>query len=328
MKNIIFKKLLLVAISVLVGASLLTAQTSSSSEGSKDRISLPMLGNHKFVVNPYVSSPFIKTFIRNTLGFGQALDLQVPIIDIGGEYLTGLRGDLYFLNVEFEYQYAVNNWLAVFGSFEVNSRFGSEAQSLLAQGINATYGFELGWMFKLLHTDNVLLSATANIWNKSGTVINIYDFIQKIIDAGGLTPDNHLLITRNFIQGGGGLRFAWAVSDLLGVNGLTELAYGESVDRSDENEIFYNLAGSMDIDLKKVSSVPIGFALGFRINSFISGGDNTIDSKIASLFLRTSYTGRDDFLISLDMTWDKLPLRQIDQTLNGATTTINLEYYF
>ncbi|NOX18384.1 MAG: hypothetical protein GXO87_08910 [Chlorobi bacterium] len=327
MKKNISEKLLFLAFSFILFAGSISAQ-SAAADSNNGQITLPVLNNHKFVVNQYVRSPFINTYIRNTLGVGQALDLQVPIMEIDGVPVTGLRGDLFFLTVEFEYQYAVNNWLAVFGNFSVVSRIGNGAQAILAQGINATYGLELGWMFKLIKTDKVMLSATANIWNKSGTIINIYDFIQNIIDAGELLPDNHILITRNFIQGGGGFRFAWAASELIGVNALTEFAYGESVDRRDENELFYNLSGSVDFDLNKVTSVPIGFALGFKIDSFTGGTDNTIDGKVTSIFLRTAYTGRDDFLISLDMTWAKLPLRQLDQTLNGGTMTINLEYFF
>ena len=283
---------------------------------------------HEHVVNQFVRSPFIKTYLRNTLGVGQALDLQVPIIEINGVPVTGLRGDLFFLTVEFEYQYAVNNWLAVFGNFSVISRVGNGAQAILAQGINASYGLELGWMFKLIKTDKIMLSATANIWNKSGTIINIYDFIQNIIEEGELLPDNHILITRNFIQGGGGLRFAWAASELIGVNALGEFAYGESVDKRDENELFYNIAGSVDLDLNKVWNVPIGFALGFKVDSFSGGTDNTIDGKVSSIFLRTAYTGMNDFLISLDMTWARYPLRQLEQTLKGGSAAINLEYFF
>lgn len=328
MKSTIIKRLSFAAIFTLLLFSSLAAQTDTIEKGANVNTTLPMLGKHKFIVNPYVRSPFIKTYIRNTLGFGQALDLQVPIIEIEGVPLSGLRGDLLFLQVEFEYQYAVNDWLAVFGDMSVFSRFGSGAQALIAQGINATVGFELGWMLKLLKTEKVMLSATLNIWNNSGTVINLYEFIQRIIDDSGLSDDNHLVITRNFIQGGGGLRFAWAATDFLGVNGLTEFAYGESVDKRNQNEIYYYLAGSVDFELNKVWSVPIGFAAGFKLDSFIAGSDNTIKNKITNLFLRTAYTGRNDFLISLDITWNRMPLSQLDQTLNGGTATVNFEYFF
>lgn len=326
-KSFVYKKMLPLLFAILFVVTSITAQTGSSTNESNDQIKLPVLNNHRFVVNPFVRSPFIKTYLRNTIGTGVATDLNVPILIIDGEPLAGLRGDLTFLTLEFEYQYAVNDWLAVYGNVGILSRFGTEAQALIAQGVNATYGFELGWMFKLLKTDKVMLSAVAKIWNLNGTIINFYNFIQSIIDNGGLTPDNPLVFSKDYIQGGGALRVAWAPSELIGVNGLTEFAFGESIDYK-RTKLFYNFAGSIDLDLNSVWSVPIGFALGGTIDTFLSSSDNSIDSKATSVFLRTSYTGRNDVLISLDFTWNSIPVAQSEQSLSGTSTSLNLEYYF
>jgi len=327
MKDFTYKKILLVLFALLFLATLTTAQNSNSTDKGLESIKLPVLNDHRFVVNPYVGSPFIKTYFRNSLGGGVAMDLNVPILVINGEPLAGLRGDLTFLTLEFEYQYAVNNWLAVLGKAGMASRFGTEPQALIAQGLNANYGFELGWMFKLLETKKVMLSATANLWNTSGTVLNFYDFVQDIIDNGGLEPDNQIIYSKDYIQGGGGLRVAWAPSELIGINGLTELAFGESLDNNGV-KVFYNIAGSVDLDLNKIWSVPIGFAMGFNVNTFLSSHDSSIDENATSLFLRTSYTGRGDLLISLDATWSKIPISQPKQTLNGMTSSLSVEYYF
>ena len=327
MKDFIYRKVLLVLFAMLLVVTSTTAQTDSAPDIKSEKIKVPVLNDHRFVVNSYTGSPFIKTYFRNSLGGGVAMDLNVPILIVDGEPLAGLRGDLTFLTLEFEYQYAVNNWLAVFGKVGMVSRFGTEPQALIAQGFNATYGFELGWMFKLLETDKVMLSATANLWNQSGTVLNLYDFVQDIIDNGGLEPDNQLIYSKDYIQGGGGLRVAWAPNKLIGVNGLSEFAFGESLDNKG-TKVFYNIAGSVDLDLNKIYSVPIGFALGFTVNTFLSSNDSSVDENATSIFLRTSYTGRDDILISLDMTWNKLPISQPKQTLNGMTSTISVEYFF
>lgn len=327
MRNFVYKIILLILSTILFLITPIMAQTGSTKDLGSVAITLPVLNNHRFVVNPYATSPFIKTYYRNSLGSGTALDLKVPIYVVDGEPLIGLRGDLTFLALQFEYQYAVNNWLAVFGNVGMLSRFGTEAQALLAQGINATYGFEFGWMFKLLETEKVVLSATANLWNQSGTVVNLYDFVQDIVDNGGLEPDNQLIYSKDYIQGGGGLRVAWAPSELIGVNGLSEFLFGESLDNKG-TDIFYNIAGSIDLDLNKIWSVPIGFALGFGVNTFLSSNDSSVDEMAKSAFLRTSYTGSNDILISLDMTWDRIPISQPKQTLNGTTATICLDYYF
>ena len=327
MRDFIYKNLLLILFAMLFVVTSTIAQTSSAPDVKSNQIKLPVLDGHRFVVNPYTNSPFIKTYFRNSLGGGVAMDLQVPILIVDGEPLAGLRGDLTFLTLNFEYQYAVNNWLAFFGNVGMVSRFGTEPQALIAQGLNATYGFELGWMFKLLETNKVVLSATANLWNQSGTVLNLYDFVQDIIDNGGLRPENQLIYSKDYIQGGGGLRVAWAPNKLIGVNGLSEFAFGESLDNKG-TKVFYNIAGSIDLDLNKIYSVPIGFALGFTFNTFLSSNDSSVDEIATNIFLRTSYTGRNDILISLDMTWNKLPISQPKQTLNGMTGMLSIEYYF
>ncbi len=293
-----------------------------------NEIKLPVLNNHKFITNSQTRSPFIKTYYKNTLGIGRALDLQLPILDLDGNPILGLRGNLLFIGLDFEYQYAVNDWLAIWLNYGIISRIGDGPQALLAQGVNATTSSELGWMFKLLETKKVFLSTTLIIWNSSGTIINFYDYLKRIIEEGEVAPDNQLVITRNFIQLGGGFRFAWAASDLFGVNALTEFAYGESVDRRNEKELFYNLAVSTDFDLNNVAKVPIGFALGLKINSFLSGSDTSIKGKVTSIFLKTAYTGEDDFLIGIDFVWRKMPMSQIDQTLYGGSLNLNVDYYF
>ena len=128
-------------------------------------------------------------------------------------------------------------------------------------------------------------------------------------------------------RGGGGLRFAWAVSDLVGINLLTEVGYGESVDQVNDDEWFYKLAATVDFDLKTKTSVPLGFAVGYRQVSFTEGGED-ISGNASEVLLRTAYTGSTDFRISLDMTWGQVPVTALDQTLSVVSTSINLRYYF
>ncbi len=304
------------------------AQTPSTSPVSL-KTKIPHLANHKFVVNPMVSDPFIQTHFRNTLGFGQALDMDLPILVIDDETVWGIRGDLMFIGLDFEYQIAFKEWMAAFVNFNIYGRLGSGVQSMLAQGVSAATNMELGWMFRLHHGDRTMLSATVNLWNSSGTIVNFYDFLIGIIEEGGLTPENQLVRKRPFLRGGGGLRYAWAASDLIGVNLLGEIAYGESVDRRESNKIYFNAGVSTDIDLRHTRvKIPVGFAVGGGVDSFPSGGDNTIDRNLMQSFLRISYTGRDDFLLSLDMTWSRFSMRQLDQTVNAAMTTINMKYFF
>ena len=82
------------------------------------------------------------------------------------------------------------------------------------------------------------------------------------------------------------------------------------------------------MDLNDVCNVPIGFALGLKLNSFVTGSDHTVKNKTSAFFLRTAYTGESNFLVSLDMQWLQIPQVQTDNTLNASTIGLNLEFYF
>jgi hypothetical protein len=168
---------------------------------------IPVLGEHKFMPNSIVRDPFIKTYIRNSVGIGHALDLDIPIVEIGENQVLGLRGDLVFTSLDFEYHHAVKDWLAVWGRFNILARIGNDTQALLSQGITAATGFEFGWLFKLMRKDNTMLSLSLNLENGSATIINLLDYINKIIE-GDYTYNNSLVNKVQSLRGGTGLRFA------------------------------------------------------------------------------------------------------------------------
>jgi hypothetical protein len=324
-KKLIKTKYYAAIIILLLQFDLLSAGENSMT-GNK-YCTFPTLGNHRFVVNHHIRDPFMKTYIRNTLGMGRAFSMEIPILEIDGKTIRGVRGDLLFLTLEFEYQYAVKHWLAMYGKFQVLGRLGNGMQALLAQGVTMSIDFELGWMFKILQTKTSMVSGTLNLINSSGTFIDIYDFIQKIIEEGGITPDNELVQSRPFLRGGGGLRYARALTTMVGLILSSELAYGESVDRRIENKLYYNLGVSFDLDIKRKTGVPMGFVLGYKLDSFPSGGDKSIGNVNLTL-LRIAYIGREDFLLSLDLSWIRLPLLRTNQNLDGSSASVNMKYFF
>jgi hypothetical protein len=308
--------LALLITTLLLSSAPLLAQT-------EDQIRIPRLAGHTFVPNPFAPDPFIKTYVRNSVGIGKVPDLVTPIIVIEGDTVVGLQGDLLNAILEFEYQQAIQDWVAFRAQIRVSGRLGTGVQSLLAQGITANTGFEIGWLFKLAQGRRTMLSGTLNLWNNSTTLVNLLDWVEGIVDGVQVPLTRTVPSTR----GGGGLRFAWAVSDLVGVNLLTEVGYGESVDHLNDDEWFYKLAATVDFDLKTKTSVPLGFAVGYRQLSVAEGGQD-ISGNISEVLLRIAYTGSMDFRISLDMIWGQLPVTAQDQTLNVVSTLINLRYYF
>jgi len=313
----------------LISAPTGRAQTSApgSQRAPGQTIRVPELGQHAFMPSTTVRDPFIKTHIRNTLGIGQALDLNIPLIVLEQDTLLSLQGDLLFATLQFEYQHAVKDWLAVWVQVSVLGRLGTGVEALLSQGISAGAGFELGWMFRLWQNERMLLSGTLNLWNNNFTLVDMRTFVQRIIDEGEIAPDNHLVQKTPSVRGGAGLRYAWGISKLVGINLLLESGYGESAERQAGSVWFFNTAATIDFDLRAKSKIPIGLIFGYHRTSFPQGGD-PITGDIQDFFWRLGYNGSDDFSLGLESNYQRLPLKSLDQTIKVGSTVISMRYYF
>ena len=285
---------------------------------------VPVLGEHKFMPNSVVKDPFIKTYIRNSVGIGQALDLDIPIVVIRDRTVFGLRGDLVFASLDFEYHHAVKDWLAVWGRINILARLGNDTQSLLSQGLTANTGFEFGWLFKLMKKDNTMLSLSFSLENGSATIVNLLHFIDSIIDD---DDSSNVSLVNNVqsLRGGSGLRFAWAASKLFGFYVTGELLYGQSAEVRGDSEFSYNIGGVLDFDLNAVSDLPFGIQVGYKYANFPSPGENTTGDLNIFLF-RIGYNKTSDLSIAIESSINKT--QYLNQTLNAGLTKIMLRYYF
>jgi len=288
---------------------------------------MPKLQEHVFVPSDFIKDPFIKTYIRNSLGLASSMNYDFPAITIGNREVTGVQGGLMFTLLEFEYQHAIKEWLAVGGGVQVLGRFGTETPSLLAQGITAGYGFELHWLFKLWQNEKMMLSGSLNLWNNSFTGINLHDFIRQIIEDGGLEPDNKLVRNTPSVRGGGGLRYAYGLSDLVGLKLYFESGYGESILRRAESQWFFEFGGALSLNIKNRTDVPLGFLLGYQQNSFPLLGDGVSDD-IRNIVFRISYTGTRDFSIGLEGFYQITKPEGFEESIKSTGTLISMRYYF
>ena len=311
-------------VNALFTVLVLVALTLTPAAGrAEEDLKIPHLGGHQFTVNTLTGDPFVKTYIRNTLGIGKSIDLFVPIIEIDDGQVLGLKGDLLKAILEFEYQQAVKDWVAFRVQVRVAGRLGTGTQSLLASGVTANTGFEFGWLFKLAEGEKTALSATLNLWNNSVTVVDFLGFVDGVVNP----PSQSLVKTVPSTRGGGGLRYAWAASDLVGFIFKSETGMGESVDRSNSDEWFFNFATAADFDLKTKTAVPLGLALGYKFDTFPEAGEELANVK-HDLVFRISYTGTTDFLLSLDFSYGWFKVKDITESTKFTSTLLNLRYYF
>jgi len=313
-------------LSVLVLSGGIAGLAAQGATGGPGRLR-PVLGAHRFVPNEITRDPFPRTFVRNALGVGRALDIQfLPSLDIeGGDTIPGLSGDLLLALLDFEYQHAVKDWMAVWGRVNLVGRLGVDVGALLSEGATILSGFEFGWLLRLLATDHVALSGTLNFWKNSFTGVNVADWVAGFIN-GEPVP-----LARNVpsLQAGGGLRFAWAVSRLFGMTVGSDLGFGEPVTTREQNEVVFRIAGAVDLDLRTRTSVPLGFVLGVEGDNSPHEGNDVTD-RLSRGFFRVAYTGREDFVIAVTYSLTQLHYAASRTTgvAHVGSILLNMRYYF
>jgi len=101
------------------------------------------LNGYEFIPSRIVADPFAVTYFGTSTGGGLAFALETPFVDVDGDTLGTLTGDVAFLALGFEYQQRIGQWLGVRFAFTGNGRIGTDEQSMLAQGVTGTFGWEL-----------------------------------------------------------------------------------------------------------------------------------------------------------------------------------------
>ena len=283
----------------------------------------PSLGGHTFIWNPATKDPFPGTFIRNTIGVGKTMEMVlVPSFEIDDVVVEEVRGELLFAELDFAYQHRVQDWLAVWGRFNVAARLGSSGGALLAEGITTITGMELGWLFRIVETRSVMISGTANLWSEGFTDVDILRWVQ------GLGEENRpgLVESSPTVRGGGGLRFAWGINKGWGILLTGEGGYGESADPEEDNGWVWDLTSAVSLDLAAYTDAPVGFVLSGASRGFDreAGKPGTRTDEVT---LRTAFTGRDDFLIAIDSKWSHFDVQEGDD-LGVIRMSLSLQYYF
>jgi hypothetical protein len=290
---------------------------------TESELRLPHLGRHVFAPNGLVPDPFITTFVRNSLGMGKANDVETPLIVIDGQEILGLRGDLLYAVLNFEYQQRIKSWIAARGQIRVIGRLGTDVQAILSDGITTVSGFEFGWLIKIHKTDRIMLSGDLVLANQTFTLLNVLGMVQDIVE--GIPPK--LTRTTPALRAGGGLRFGWSVSELFGVTAVGNLGYGEAVIRTEKDNMYFNMGATLDFDLDAKTPVPVGLALGYRFDRFPEGGE-AVSSTVNAAVFRISYNGRPDFGLGLEFSTERIESKRFREPFNTGAATIDFRYYF
>lgn len=307
------------------------------------------LGGHRFVPSRIVADPFVASRFTNSIGFGGARNLQVPVYNYQDSLVTTVAGDLGFLSIDFEYQQQVTGWLALRGAAGAIARVGVDGFSFAAEGISTIYGYNLGATGRILRSGRMQLSAALDYSSNAlygvqpltylqGVGGEVRQAIDSVLEAGGVVDSTTIreilnqidLSQYDVVQQGSanrtsvGLRFAYAAAPWLGFTVATQSGVGNLIARNDIGIIDVGAAASLDFG--ELWRVPIGVALSARYqNASERSSDLAADITTFGAFI--SYAARRDLALGLDLSNSGLS-QPSGGTLRASRAAITMTYYF
>jgi len=281
-----------------------------------------------------VPDPFISTTFGTTTGFGKAVNLVVPIYDLHGVQIGETHSDIGFMQLEFNYQYAINRTVAVRADGNGSARVGTSATSILAEGISALYGYGLGASVGLVREARWQLSGTADLRANTLFGVSPLSFVRAVVksavagDSANAVANaqDSLLTSGDNLRVLGGLRAAYTPAPWIGFTGFVEAGMGEKFQKGSSNTSVANFGATVGVDLRPLTPVPIGLQGAFRRESLNEKGDDIGSSQTFGLGI--FYTGRRFFSVGLENTWSRITQSATAEKIDAVQARIVLRYDF
>jgi hypothetical protein len=307
-----------------VAAALAAAGAGLPAPAAAQDIRRPHLAGHTFLSTDLIPEAFVSTYVRNSLGYAQALDLEYPPVVVHGDTLVTLQGDLVYALLGFEYEQAVKDWIAVRTAVSLRTRLGTQAASLVRDGVTVGSGVEFGWMARLHQSRTTMLCGSLIASRQSYTAVDLRGFVEDVI-AGA--PNPRLIDDIPVVRGRGGLHFAWALSRPFGLTLFGETSYGEAPRRGAADGWEYSYGACVDFDAGAAWDIPLGAALAYRQTS-LPEFNSSIPDIGRQTILRLAYNAQPDFVVGVDL----LALFNRENTDREAMIAtgamVTLRYYF
>ncbi len=283
-----------------------------------------VLNGHQFMPSRLVEEPFAISHFGTTTGGGVAFDLKTPFVDLAGDTLGTLVGDVAFLSLGFEYQQRFGRWFAARVGFGGGARLGIDEQSVLAQGVTGSFIWKLGATARILQSEKVILSGAVDFGRTDLVGLDPFGFAQKVVEDSLEVGENDLVGTAEAISAVASVRAGWAPAPWIGVTGVLEVGYGDVTESS--SEVLTGGGATVGIDLKNLGVIPLGFQLSAETDAFSAGGAD-LAARSWSYGLGVFYTGWDDFSIGLETALSLLDRRDVDDDFEAFIATFNLRYW-
>lgn len=284
----------------------------------------PVLGGHRFMWNPFTETAFPRTHVRNLTGVGRITGVEfVPSFDLGeGTTVPAINGNILFAELEFEYMHQVQPWLGVWTRLGGLARAGTSSGALLAQGLSATFGYELGWLLRVFEGEHFVLSGTVALANDGVTDVDLLRWARGVVNGTG----ESLVSSGPRLRSKAGVRGAWGLNESWGLQFRSEAGYGEPTTRNDGSRWLSEHALSLSYDLAPRTQIPIGFVLSGASRTAPREGSDP-ETRTTDVGLRTAFTGRDNFLIAIDTNWNGFRLSDGEEA-SLFRAGLSLQMYF
>lgn len=287
-------------------------------------IARPHLDGHTFLSTDLVPDAFVRTNLRNSLGYAQALDVEYPSVVIDGDTLIALDGSLVYAVLDFDVEYAVKEWVSLRARINARTRVGTDVPSILLDGLTVGTILDLGWKFRVRETTSTSLVASAGFMNGTFTRIDIEGFVEDVVND---VPDPSLIDDIPVTRAKGGLHYAWAISRPVGLTLMAEGSYGDTPWRDVDEGWEYSYGAAVDVDGKPLAGVPLGVGLGFRQTS-LPELSATSANVARSAVVRVAFNAQPDFLVGVDLTMNRT--KEIDgrDPISAGGVSLTLKYWF
>ncbi len=282
------------------------------------------LNGHSFMPSEVVEAPFAISHFGTITGGGIAFDVKTPFIDLEGDEVGTLEGDVAFMALGFRYQQRIGSWFAARFGFIGGARIGVDEQSVLAQGVTGTYGMSLGGIARILQTEKVILSGALDFSRTDVIGLDPYGFVQRVIDDGLGNDNNDLVASGSAYSTRVTVLSGWAPKDWLGINGYVEGGRGEYSEA--DSETLIGGGAAIGTDLKNLDLIPVGVQLLAR-TSAVTGGGADIANRTWTYGLGLFYTGWEEFSIGFEASMNRYSRRGDGDDFESFVGTFNIRYW-
>ncbi len=314
----------------IASSSLTLAQESDTTDiliQSSDTTYLPSRGKHVFTSISGVDDPFVSTKFLLGVGIAEMMETTIPITIGGVSKTIEFQPDVNYTTGGFEFQYAIRNWAAIQIQGFGMARLGNNFLSLASEGVSAGSTLRIGWLFRIVESEDIMFSGTIALNTADLTFIDLLAETDTTITQIDTTINRQMINNYQSLTTKADLRFAARFSDVFGMLAKLEGGFGEVYAAESESQYQYNFGLAFSIDLRNWIGIPFGIGLG---GSILSNELRFDDAKppIYSTNLTIAFYNRNDFTIGVENYLQIIEPQQYEQTFNFLYSRVYMCYYF